>query len=72
MTYSSAYFEQNETELSIAQIAKYEALCLSMKIKPGDHVLEIGSGWGGNAIHMAKNHDCKVTTVTISEEQFGF
>ncbi len=72
MTYSSAYFEDAETELSKAQVAKYESLCKSMKIKPGDHVLEIGSGWGGNAIHLAKNHDCKVTTVTISEEQFKF
>ena len=72
MTYSSAYFEQEEMELSKAQIAKYESLCKSMKIKAGDHVLEIGSGWGGNAIHLAKNHDCKVTTVTISEEQFKY
>jgi len=72
MTYSSAYFEQEEMKLSKAQIAKYESLCRDMKIKPGDHVLEIGSGWGGNAIHIAKNHDCKVTTVTISEEQYKF
>jgi cyclopropane-fatty-acyl-phospholipid synthase len=72
MTYSSAYFEKEGMELSNAQIAKYESLCKSMKIKPGDHVLEIGSGWGGNAIHLAKNHNCKVTTVTISEEQFKF
>jgi cyclopropane-fatty-acyl-phospholipid synthase len=72
MTYSSAYFEHDGMELSHAQIAKYESLCKSMKIKPGDHVLEIGSGWGGNAIHLAKNHDCKVTTVTISEEQYKF
>jgi cyclopropane-fatty-acyl-phospholipid synthase len=72
MTYSSAYFEQDEMELATAQIAKYEMLCESMKIKPGDHVLEIGSGWGGNAIHLAKNHHCKVTTVTISEEQYKY
>ena len=72
MTYSSAYFEKEGMELSKAQIAKYESLCKSMKIKPGDHVLEIGSGWGGNAIHLAKNHGCKVTTVTISEEQYKF
>jgi len=72
MTYSSAYFELEEMELAKAQIAKYEMLCESMKIKPGDHVLEIGSGWGGNAIHLAKNHNCRVTTVTISEEQYKY
>jgi cyclopropane-fatty-acyl-phospholipid synthase len=72
MTYSSAYFEKEGLELSTAQIAKYESLCRNMKIKPGDHVLEIGSGWGANAIHLAKNHSCKVTTVTISEEQYRF
>lgn len=72
MTYSSAYFEQEGMELLKAQIAKYESLCNSMKIKPGDHVLEIGSGWGGNAIHLAKNHNCRVTTVTISEKQYKF
>ncbi len=57
-------------DLQEAQMAKYENLCQSLKLKPGDHVLEIGSGWGGNAIYMAKKYGCKVTTVTISEEQY--
>jgi cyclopropane-fatty-acyl-phospholipid synthase len=71
MTYSSAYFKENGMTLEQAQLAKYDRLCRQMHLKPGDHVLEIGSGWGGNAIYIAKNYDCKVTTVTISEEQFN-
>lgn len=70
MTYSSAYFKEDGMTLQQAQIAKYDRLCQQMNLKSGDHVLEIGSGWGGNAIHMAKNYGCYVTTVTISEEQF--
>ena len=69
MTYSSAYFTNEGMSLQEAQIAKYDSLCQSLKLKPTDHVLEIGSGWGGNAIHMAKKYGCKVTSVTISEEQ---
>ncbi len=69
MTYSSAYFYRDGISLQEAQLAKYERLCRQMHLKPGDHVLEIGSGWGGNAIYMAKNYGCKVTSLTISEEQ---
>jgi cyclopropane-fatty-acyl-phospholipid synthase len=70
MTYSSAYFKEQGMSLQEAQIAKYERLCKQLQLKPSDHVLEIGSGWGGNAIYMAKKYGCKVTTVTISEEQY--
>jgi cyclopropane-fatty-acyl-phospholipid synthase len=69
MTYSSAYFADERMSLEDAQVAKYESLCQSLKLKPSDHVLEIGSGWGANAMHMASKYGCKVTTVTISEEQ---
>lgn len=69
MTYSSAYFQQEDFSLEQAQHAKYDRLSRMMKLKPEHHVLEIGSGWGGNAIHMAKNYGCKVTSITISEEQ---
>jgi cyclopropane-fatty-acyl-phospholipid synthase len=58
--------------LEDAQIAKYDRLCQQLKLKPTDHVLEIGSGWGGFSCHAAKNYGCKITTVTISEEQFKF
>jgi len=69
MTYSSAYFYKDGLSLEEAQIAKYERLCKQLRLKPTDHVLEIGSGWGGNAIYIAKNYGCKVTSLTISAEQ---
>lgn len=69
MTYSSAYFYRDGLSLQEAQLAKYERLCRQLHLKPTDHVLEIGSGWGGNAIYMAKVYGCKVTSLTISEEQ---
>ena len=53
MTYSSAYFYKDGLSLEEAQLAKYERLCGQLHLKPTDHVLEIGSGWGGNAIYMA-------------------
>lgn len=70
MTYSSAYFNEQNLDLATAQLAKYDRLCKQLQLKSTDHVLEIGSGWGGNAIYMAKNYGCKVTSITISEEQY--
>ncbi|MDP9079804.1 MAG: cyclopropane-fatty-acyl-phospholipid synthase family protein [Bacteroidota bacterium] len=70
MTYSSAYFFRDGLSLEEAQLAKYERLCRQLHLRPSDHVLEIGTGWGGNAIYMAKNYGCKVTSLTISEEQY--
>jgi len=70
MTYSSAYFRDEELDLEQAQYEKYDRLCQHLKLQPTDHVLEIGSGWGGNAIHIASKYGCKVTTLTISEEQY--
>jgi len=72
MTYSSAYYANPDLSLEDAQLAKYERLCQELRLKAEDHVLEIGGGWGANAIYMAKNYGCKVTTVTISAEQFAF
>ncbi len=69
MTYSAAYFKTDDLTLEQAQVLKYDRLAKQLKLKPEDHVLEIGSGWGGNAIYMAKHYGCKVTTITISEEQ---
>lgn len=70
MTYSSAYYYKEELTLEEAQLAKYERLCQQLHLKTDDHVLEIGSGWGGNAIYMAKTYGCKVTSLTISQEQY--
>lgn len=69
MTYSSGYFSPESLSLEESQYAKYDRLARQLKIKSTDHVLEIGSGWGGNAIFLAKNYGCKVTSVTISKEQ---
>ncbi len=72
MTYSSAYFSQSCQSLEDAQIAKYDILCRKLHLQPGEHLLEIGTGWGGLSMHAARNFGCRVTTVTISEEQFKF
>ncbi len=72
MTYSSALFTAPGQSLEAAQVAKYDALCRKLDLQPTDHVLEIGSGWGGFACHAVKNFGCRVTTVTISEEQFKY
>lgn len=69
MTYSSGYFSTEHLSLEASQYAKYDRLAKQLKIKATDHVLEIGSGWGGNAIFLAKNYGCRVTSVTISKEQ---
>jgi cyclopropane-fatty-acyl-phospholipid synthase len=72
MTYSSALFDAATQTLEEAQTAKYDRLCRQLKLKPGEHVLEIGSGWGGFGRHAAKNYGVRITTVTISEEQFKY
>lgn len=69
MTYSAARFTRENQSLEEAQAAKYEALCEKLRLKPEDHVLEIGCGWGGFSIHAAQNHGCRVTAVTLSQEQ---
>lgn len=72
MTYSSALFVKSDMDLESAQYAKYESLCQSLKLSPADHVLEIGTGWGGFAEYAAKTYGCKITTVTISKEQHAY
>ena len=72
MTYSSAVFEDENTPLSDAQIMKYRRLAEMAEIKDGDHVLEIGCGWGGFAEFAARAYDIKLTCITISQEQFDF
>lgn len=70
MTYSSAYFKSKESSLYDAQQEKYRMLSEKLKINNGDKILEIGCGWGGMAIHLAKNYDVEVSAITISKEQY--
>jgi cyclopropane-fatty-acyl-phospholipid synthase len=70
MTYSSAYWDAPDMTLEQAQVRKYDVLCRKLRLQPSDHVLEIGSGWGGFSMHAAKNFGSRVTTVTISQAQF--
>ena len=72
MTYSAALFESDSKSLTDAQIAKYDRLCRQLKLKAGERVLEIGSGWGGFTLHAVKHYGVHVTTVTISEEQHKY
>ena len=69
MAYSCAYFADDETSLEAAQMAKFEMIAGKLQLGPEDHVIEIGSGWGGFALHAAEQHGCRVTTTTISEAQ---
>lgn len=72
MTYSCGLFKSNTETLEQAQINKYENLCQNLEISQKDHILEIGSGWGGFACYAAKTYGCKITTITISKEQFDY
>lgn len=72
MTYSSALFETGQESHETAQIAKYASLIDQMGVQPGEHILEIGCGWGGFAEYAAKERGLKVTGLTISEEQFNY
>lgn len=69
MAYSSAIFERPGSTLAEASRAKFDRLCRKLELKPSDHLLEIGTGWGGFAMHAASRYGCKVTTTTISKEQ---
>lgn len=72
MTYSCNIFEREDANLEEAAVAKYERICRKLALGPEHHVLEIGTGWGGFAIHAAKKHGCRVTTTTISRQQFDY
>jgi len=72
MMYSAALFETDRTGLDEASVAKLDELCRQLELDSGDHLLEIGTGWGGLAIHAASNYGCRVTTTTISKEQYEY
>jgi cyclopropane-fatty-acyl-phospholipid synthase len=69
MMYSCALFERPGMTLQEASVAKLERVCQKLDLGPQDHVLEIGGGWGGFALHAAAIHGCRITTTTISREQ---
>jgi cyclopropane-fatty-acyl-phospholipid synthase len=71
MMYSCAVFESAEATLHEAQVAKLDRICQKLRLGSEDHVLEIGTGWGGFAIHAASRYGCRVTTTTISAEQLA-
>lgn len=71
MMYSSAIYDAEHTNLESAAEFKLKTICEKLQLKESDHVLEIGTGWGGFAIYAAENYGCKVTTTTISQEQFS-
>lgn len=68
--YSAAIYEREEMTLEEAQVAKLERICRKLELSPGQRVLEIGTGWGGFALHAATHHDVHVTTTTISPAQY--
>ena len=72
MTYSCAVFERPDASLREAQLAKIDRLCSKLDLGPGDHLVEIGSGWGGLAVHAAGRYGCRVTTTTVSEAQHSY
>lgn len=72
MSYSCAFFEDPSVALADASRAKMDRLCRKLDLRPSDHVVEIGTGWGGWAIHAASKYGCRVTTTTISDAQFDY
>jgi cyclopropane-fatty-acyl-phospholipid synthase len=72
MAYSCGIFEREDSTLLQASRAKFDAACRKLALSAGDHLLEIGTGWGGLAIHAAQHYGCRVTTTTISRAQYEY
>lgn len=69
MMYSSAIFTRADDTLEVASRRKLDRICEKLELQPSDHLVEIGTGWGGMALHAARQYGCRVTTTTISKEQ---
>jgi cyclopropane-fatty-acyl-phospholipid synthase len=69
MMYSSAVFAEPAMTLYEAQISRLDSICKKLELKSTDHLIEIGTGWGGFALHAAQHYGCRITTTTISKEQ---
>ena len=72
MMYSSAIFPSEDASLEQASLFKLDSICRKLRLCEDDHLMEVGTGWGGLAIHAAKNYGCRVTTTTISQQQYDF
>jgi cyclopropane-fatty-acyl-phospholipid synthase len=72
MMYSAAQFLTPEDSLEQAQLNKLERICQKLSLQPSDHLLEIGTGWGSMALYAAQHYGCRVTTTTLSKEQYAF
>ena len=72
MMYSCGIFQQPDATLQEASEVKLERICRKLQLKPADHVLEIGTGWGGFAIYAARHYGCRITTTTISKKQYDY
>jgi cyclopropane-fatty-acyl-phospholipid synthase len=70
MAYSSAWFERADDSIDTAQEQKFDRICRKLQLTPEDHVLEIGTGWGGFAAYAVTHYGCRITTTTISREQY--
>ena len=70
MMYSAAVFDTPESDLENAAVYKLDLVCHKLELQADDHLLEIGTGWGGLALHAAKHYGCRVTTTTISQQQY--
>ncbi|MDZ7617599.1 MAG: cyclopropane-fatty-acyl-phospholipid synthase family protein, partial [Patescibacteria group bacterium] len=72
LAYSCAIFSRPDSTLHEASVAKFDRICRKLALKPEDHLLEIGTGWGGFALHAASNYRCRITTTTISQKQYDY
>ena len=71
MMYSAAIFPRTDADLDEASLYKLDVICRKLDLQPSDHLLEIGTGWGGLAIYAARHYGCRVTTTTISRQQYN-
>ena len=72
MAYSCGIFADEQTTLAEASRAKFDSACRKLDLRPGERLLEIGTGWGGLAVHAAQHYGAHVTTTTISREQYAY
>lgn len=72
MAYSCAYFATRDTDLDIAQAAKFEYICRKLRLQPGERLLDIGCGWGGLVVYAAEHYDVEVVGITLSQPQVEY